>query len=411
MFILEAVGPRDLISNSMAGATHGFSLLWPLLAVLIARFVFLDASARYVLVTGETFVAGCARIGKWALWLIFGVILVGRHFATLVRIVLLGTAAHALVPLPTPHSTAIWGFSSWVLGFVLMYWGRYRLVERFSKSLALLLGVSLGAAAILSKPDPGSLLKGLFTPVWPTEYGIYGPTLVVMAVIAAAVGSLSNLKYSAYVHEKGWRDLSFLRSQRVDLAVSVCSMLVMLAMIQVAAAGALHSRGIAVGNVEDLIPIFSQVLGGAGRIVLAVSLWAMVFTSYLGSGTGYGLMFAEIYHRHLRPTSAPGHEPGRGAAHLPAYRFLILYTFLSPLYSLFWDWSPIGLVLVQSASGVVTLPLAIFLVLRLTADKKIMGVHANGWITNIVLTLIVAGTLCLAYQGAIEFLTVAHGRP
>ena len=174
-------------------------------------------------------------------------------------------------------------------------------------------------------------------------------------------------------------------------------MFVMLAMIQVAAAGALHSRGIAVGNVEDLIPIFSQVLGGAGRIVLAVSLWAMVFTSYLGSGTGYGLMFAEIYHRHLRPTSAPSHEPGRGAAYLPAYRFLILYTFLSPLYSLFWDWSPIGLVLVQSASGVVTLPLAIFLVLRLTADKKIMGVHANGWITNIVLTLIAAGTLYLAY--------------
>ena len=40
-----------------------------------------------------------------------------------------------------------------------------------------------------------------------------------------------------------------------------------------------------------------------------------------------------------------------------------------------------------------------------------MGVHANGWITNIVLTLIAAGTLYLAYQGAIEFLTAAHGRP
>ena len=123
MFILGAVGPRDLISNSMAGATHGFSLLWVLVAVLMVRFVFLNASARYVMVTGETFITGCARTGKWTLWLIFGVILLSRHLTTLVRIVLLGTAADALVPLPSPHSVAIWGFSSWVLGFVLMYWG------------------------------------------------------------------------------------------------------------------------------------------------------------------------------------------------------------------------------------------------------------------------------------------------
>ncbi len=129
MFILGAVGPRDLISNSMAGATHGFSLLWLLVVVLVARFVFLDASARYVMATGKTFIAGCAHVGKWALWLIFGTILLSRHLSTLVRIALLGTAADALVPLPTPHSVAIWGFASWVLGFVLMYWGRYRLVE------------------------------------------------------------------------------------------------------------------------------------------------------------------------------------------------------------------------------------------------------------------------------------------
>ena len=51
----------------MAGATHGFSLLWVLVVVLMARFVFPDASARYVMVTGETFITGCARAGKWVL--------------------------------------------------------------------------------------------------------------------------------------------------------------------------------------------------------------------------------------------------------------------------------------------------------------------------------------------------------
>ena len=40
-----------------------------------------------------------------------------------------------------------------------------------------------------------------------------------------------------------------------------------------------------------------------------------------------------------------------------------------------------------------------------------MGVHANGWITNVVLTLTAIGTLLLAYQGAIEFLSAATSRP
>ena len=90
-----------------------------------------------------------------------------------------------------------------------------------------------------------------------------------------------------------------------------------------------------------------------------MSLWTVVFTSYVGGGTGYGLMFADIYHRHLRPSDAFTRPSShQGASYLPAYRFLIVYTFVSPLYSLFFDWSPIGLVLVQSAASLLTLPLA-----------------------------------------------------
>ena len=58
VFILGAIGPRDLITNSMAGATHGYTLLWMLAVALVARYVILDATARYVMVTGESLLAG-----------------------------------------------------------------------------------------------------------------------------------------------------------------------------------------------------------------------------------------------------------------------------------------------------------------------------------------------------------------
>jgi len=399
------VGPRDLVSNSIAGASYGYSLLWLLVVTLSVRFVILDASARYVMVTGQTLLSGFGRGGRWVIWLAFVVMLLRKHLSSLVKITILGAAGHALVPLPTVYSAAIWGWVSWVAGFALMYWGRYRAVERFSKPLAVILGGCLAAAAVMSKPDVGSLLEGMFTPAMPESRGLYGPFLVLVAVMSAAAGSTGNLKYSAYIHEKGWRDISFLRTQRVDLLLSGLGIFAMLAMIQIAAAGALRPQGILVGELDDLIPMFTRVLGEAGGIVFAVSIWSAVFSSYLGSGTGYGLMIADAYHRHLRrPATDLGPDQDGGSAHLPAYRWIVLYTFLSPLYVFLTDWKPIGLVLVQSVSSVLSLPVIIFIILRLSADKKIMGDHANHWLTNLILVAAALTTMFLRYQAGVEFL-------
>ena len=369
------------------------------MASLAARFVILEATARYVMVSGESLLAGFGRINRGIVLLWFVVVVLQRHLSALTKIVILGGAAHLVLPLPTRHSVAIWGLSSWTLGFAMTYWGRYRLFEKLSKPFAVAMGSCLAAAAILSRPDPAALVRGVLTPVLPMEQGLFSPALVVMAVMSAATASFGNLKYAAYLHEKGWRDLSFLRRQRKDLLLSMCGMFFILAMIQIAAAGALKPRGIQVGTLEDLIPIFASVLGYGGRIILGVTLWSIVFTSYLGDGTGYGIMISDVYYRLVR-RSAVIDEQNQAAGKMPAYRWPVLYIFLSPLYVFFTDWTPVGLVLVKSMATVVTLPIITLTVLRLTTDKKIMGTHANGWLTNIVLVLTTIGAVYLGYQSS-----------
>jgi Mn2+/Fe2+ NRAMP family transporter len=403
VFVLCAVGPSDLVSGSVAGSAYGYSLLWLLVLALLARYLILDATARYVMVSGETLLAGFGRISRWILLLWFLMVLLKRHLSGLVKLVLLGTASHIVLPLPTPHSVAIWGLSWWVIGFALMYWGRYGVIEKLSKPLAFLLGACLAAAAIMSRPAPAELVTGVLSPVIPTEPGLYGPVVVLMTVMSATA-SFSNLKYSAFVHEKGWRSASFLRGQRMDLLLSMGSVFCMLAMIQIAAAGLLRPRGIEVGAIEDLIPIFSQVLGDWGRIVLGVTLWALAFSNYLGSTTSYGIMISDVYYRFIRrdPEIA---ERNQAAGKMPAYRWLVLYVFISPLYVFFFtDWTPVWLLLLQDAAGLLSLPLIILAVLRLTIDKKIMGIHVNNWFTNVVLLLTTVAAVYLGYNGAAELL-------
>jgi len=371
--------------------------------VIGARYLLLDATARYVLVSGESLLGGFGRLSRW-IPLTWGVaVLAKRHLSALVKLMLLGAASHMLAPLPTPHSEAIWGLSWWTLGFALMYWGRYRIIESLSKPLALLMGSCLAAAALMSKPDPVALFEGLLTPTLPTEAGHYSPAIVLMTVMSATA-SFSNLKYSAFVHEKGWRSASFLRRQRIELVVSLVGMFCMLAMVHIAAAGLLRPRGIEVREIEDLIPIFSTVLGPAGHIVLGLALWSLAFSNYVASTTSYGIMISDVYYRFIKrdPKIAARNE---AAGQMPAYRWLVLYVFLSPLYVYFFtDWTPVWLLLLQDAVSLLSLPLIITSVMWLTSNKARMGVHANGWFTNVVLALTMAAAVYLGFHGAVDLL-------
>ncbi|MBK9169044.1 MAG: Nramp family divalent metal transporter [Bryobacterales bacterium] len=403
VFVLSIVGPRDLVANSVAGSEYGYALIWLLAVAILARIAILESSARYVIVTGESLVAGCAKAGRWLVWMMFFIPFIKRFITGMVQLSLLGAAGHLLYPLDSPYSASIWAVGSWGMAFALLYMGRYTLLEKTSQPIAFLLIGSLTLAAFLSRPDWGAALKGAVLPSVPDAPSLYGSALVILSVAVGAIGSIGNVKYAALVHEKGWRGLEHLRSQRKDLVVSSIGMFIMLALVQVAAAGALHPLGIQVGEVEDLVPVFSQVLGEAGRVILALGIWFVVFTSVTGSSTAYALMLSDIYHRFLRPSDAiREQDQGRGAAYLPAFRPLLIIFATLPLMVLFTDWKPVPLLMVTAIVAAVLLPATIVVLLRLTTDRRFMGEHTNGWLVNATLVFAAITSLYLGYESILE---------
>ncbi len=63
VFVLTVLGAGDIVANVTAGAGYGYHRIWALGMTLIFRFVWVNASAKYVLVTGESLLAGYGRIG------------------------------------------------------------------------------------------------------------------------------------------------------------------------------------------------------------------------------------------------------------------------------------------------------------------------------------------------------------
>jgi Mn2+/Fe2+ NRAMP family transporter len=107
VYLVSSIGPTDLIINSAAGANYGYSLIWILLVSSVSLYVVLEATARYVLATGESLLTGYQRVGRWVVWTLLGFIVLKRQMSNMVHILVMGMALNLVAPLPTTYSEKI----------------------------------------------------------------------------------------------------------------------------------------------------------------------------------------------------------------------------------------------------------------------------------------------------------------
>jgi Mn2+/Fe2+ NRAMP family transporter len=393
VLLLSSIGPRDLITNSVAGANYGYRLLWIMVLAGLARYLLLEASARYVVATGETLLSGFRRVGgAWSGWLILIAIFLKRHLSNLYHILLLGMTYSLLTGNDSVAARNVVSVLSCGFAFALMYAGGYRGVERISKPMALLLGGSLLAVAVMAGPDVGAFAQGLFMPSIPESEGSYGPMIVILMLIGGNLESVSNLKYSSFTFAKGWRSPEYLRGLRFDLVVSLIGVLAMAVIIQIAAAAVLQPRGLHVKDLGDLVTMFTAVLGPAGRVLLSVSVWVVVFSTYLGSNTGYSLLTADLLVKQPASKDAASLEAFE-ASRKRVLRYALLAYCIPPLYVFWTSWKPVTLVVLSASLFATAVPLVVLFIMILTNDRQRMGSLRNGTITNalLVAVMVLAG--------------------
>ncbi len=406
VYALTVLGTGDLVSNSAAGAGYGYALLWAIPMALIFRFIWISVSAKYVLVTGETLLEGYARLGRWVIWIILVAIIIIGHFDIMTQIVMTGRGADLLFHLPTEWSATIWSIGFTLLGFAMVFWGGYRVIETFCKVLIAIMGTSLVVVALISRPDPAQILQGTFIPTIPGSQGLYSSFFIVMALIGTGAGSTSNLTYAYFIREKGWKDVSFLRQQRLDLIFGLACMFVMGSLLQIAAAATVHPMGIELEDADDLVRIFSETQGVVGSIIFSLGLWGAAFSTLVGIITGYALVVTDIS-RFLFPSlgkRSTTESDQQAAKSHPVYRICVAFWAFSPLYILFTGVNPIWLVLSVNALFAVLIPVLTPALLRITNNKSLMGEYKNGWLTNTILVILVVVAVCLTGINLVDLL-------
>ncbi len=150
LFAGTCIGVSHLVQSTRAGALEGLALAGIIFLALVLKYPFFDFSPRYTAATGLTLIEGYKRIGLWALWTY---ILLTVFSSIIVQAtVVLFTAYLVQFVFGFEVSLSVLGGLLCFLCAIVLFLGRFQLLDYTIKLVLLLLACSTFAAAFLTMP-------------------------------------------------------------------------------------------------------------------------------------------------------------------------------------------------------------------------------------------------------------------
>ena len=367
---------------SSVGALFGFSLLWLLLVASIGLGVIQEMCSRMGLVTGQG-LSDLIRERFGVRWTVLAMIVLIIANGTNVVAEFAGIAASVeLLGVPRIVSVPIAALAVWSL--VVFF--SYRFVERVLFVLVLAF-LAYPISVFILRPDWPVVMSG-FIPSIPTS-----PSALVfaLALVGTTITPYLLFYMQASVVDKGV-DRQSTAYAKVDVFLGAALAGLFAFFIIVVTGTVLHPAGIQVTSAEAAAQALVPLAGARAGLLFAVGLCG---ASLLGAvvmplSTSYAIC------------EAFGWESGISKNFREAPVFMSLFTLLLVLGAvvvLIPGISLIPLIISAQIANGVLLPIVLVFILRLAADRRLMGDAANGRLATVLGWGIagIAGSLSIAY--------------
>jgi len=373
------IGPGTLTTCTMAGVQTGYGLLWAMVFSVIATIILQEMSARLGFATQEGLGEAFNRqfpsgIARWVIFfLVIGAILIGNAAYEA------GNISGGILGL----ELLLGPFNGWpvVIGlccFLLLFFGKYKWLERILISLVILMSICFLITAILVKPDLSAILQG-FIPRLPKGNAF----LLVMGLIGTTV-----VPYNLFLHastiSKKWDTKASLTDLRIENAISILlgGLISMLIIITAASSGALVSE---VKSAKDLAIQLEPLFGEQAK-------WFM----------GIGLMAAGISSALTAPLAAAYAAKGlfnwKEDEQYPKFRAVWMSILIIGVLVAITDIERVLVIKFAQITNALLLPFIAIFLLYVSNSKKLLGVHTNSWLSNALGILVIVITLLLSLK-------------
>ena len=383
------VDPGNVAANVSAGSQFGFSLLWVIVIANAMAGLVQYLSAKLGLVTGNSLPEAIAdelnRPARLAYWVQAEIVAMATDVAEVIGGAI---ALHLLFRLPLLLGGAITGLVSLLLLRIQDRRGQ-QLFERVITGLLLLIAIGFTASFFVATPPPEAVVGGLVPQFHGKESVLLAAAILGATVMPHAVYLHSGLARDRHGHpDPGPHRRRLLRVTRFDVGLAmVVAGGVNAAMLLVAALNMQGHGG--VGSIEAAFTAVHDTVSPMIAVFFAIGLLVSGLASasvgaYAGAMIMQGLLDRSIPMLVRRlVTLAPA--------------LLILSLGLNPTRTLV-------LSQVVLSFGI---PFALLPLVRLTSDRKLMGVDANhrvttvvGWVIGVMISLLNVVLIYLTVTGA-----------
>ncbi len=374
------IGPGTVTTATLAGSNFGYTLLWAIAFSTLATIILQEMAARLGVVASMG-VGEALRIkirNPGVLWfisfLVISALFIGNAAYEAGNI----TGAVLGIDLEWPWLP----FNPIILlvvlvAFVLLWRGKYQVIERFLVLLVGVMGVVFLVAAVALRPDITSILSGLFIPRMEAE-----SLVMVVSLIGTTV-----VPYNLFLHassvKRRWNSEDALNTSRIDTIISVLGGGIITMAILISSAVAFTGMGIKVESAGDLAIQLQPLLGS----------WALPFLAlgFLAAGLSSSIT-APLAAAHATSEVMGWNESLQGRR----FRLIWLAVLIAGAVFSSLGFKPTMVILFAQFANGLLLPLIAALLVWLLNDHVVMGAHrntrwANFWGIIVIIITIVLG--------------------
>lgn len=374
------IGPGTVTTATVAGATHGYALVWTLVFATLAAIILQEMSARLGVAgrmgLGEAVKAAVANapLLKWsAAALIVAALFVGNAAYEG------GNIAGAMLGLEAAFGDALpragYSILITVTAAIILLFGGYRTIERVLIGAVLIMTIAFAAALAAIGPDWGALAKGAVTPSIP-----FGALPLVIGLIGTTI-----VPYNLFLHaaaaKKRWPDASHLPDARFDARLSIGVGGIVSILVLATAAASLFALGLNVSNAADMARQLEPAFGAGAKYLLATGLFAAGLSSAITAPLATGFAGAELFGFESDPKATP-------------FRMIAGAVLAAGAVVAITGVRPVEVILFAQFANGLLLPIIAGFLLFAANSRNLLGAHVNGLLANIAggaVVLITAG--------------------
>jgi manganese transport protein len=360
------VDPGNVAANVSAGSQYGYLLLWVIVTANVAAGLVQYLSAKLGLVTGRSLPAAIGKRMSRPVRLTFWAQAEIVAMATDVAEVIGGAIAlRILFGLPLPLGGIITGVISLLLLGIRDRRGQI-LFERVITALLLVIAIGFAASFFVATPPPDAVIGGLVPRFRGSE----------SLLLAAAIMGATVMPHAVYLHsglaldrhgppEPGQRRHWLLLVTRVDVVLAMAiAGLVNAAMLLVAAINLQGHEGSA--SIDGAYSAIHTTLGAAIAMLFAIGLLASgLASSSVGAYAGAMIM--------------------QGLLHRSVPMLVRRLVTLSPAVAILaLGFDPTRALVLSQVVLSFGIPFAVLPLVRLTANRDLMGSDANHPVTTVI---------------------------